>query len=246
MSRCFKASIGAIALLAAGHASALTNGYFESGTLNGWYSQGYFGFGSAPGGTTAVLNASSGYTPISGNYSALIVAVSGQPVNASHTCAQDIWNANCPLPAAFTPSAAPLPTYISQDIAVPFMRGGFIAQDITVAAGDTLHWATQRLGEVAGSAPGVDLAYFVASNGVTTQRVDLRTATDSFVFTQGGLWSIYFGVGQTEDPFQWSALKVDAIALEPAFAATVPEPASWSMMAVALAGLAVFGRKRLR
>jgi hypothetical protein len=235
------ALIGAAAALSA-HGAAVVNGDFEGGSLSGWYASG----SNVNGSSTAIANAGNGYPALAGNNSALIVAMSLATLGPNRTCADDIWNVACPLPIAFSPSGAGAPTFFSQNVAGRFMRGGFIAQDVNVAAGDTLDWVSQRLGEVSGGIFGdpssVDNVFFVAFNGSTEAVVDLRGNVSSFTFAQGGLWSIYFGVQQTEDPTIWSALKVDSIAFR---AAEVPEPGSLALALVAGGGL-FWQRRRQR
>ncbi|WP_431048267.1 PEP-CTERM sorting domain-containing protein [Roseateles sp. L2-2] len=235
------ALVSAAAALSA-HGAAVVNGNFEGGTLNGWYATG----ANVNGSSTAIVNAGNGYPALAGSNSALIVAMSTWPLSQNVTCASDIWNVACPLPVPFSPSGAGAPTFFSQNVAGRFLRGGFIAQDVNVAAGDTLDWLSQRLGEVASGTVGnpgnVDNAFFVAYNGSTEAVVDLRGNVSSYTFAQGGLWSIFFGVQQTEDPYVWSALKVDSIAFR---AAEVPEPGSLAL-AFAAGGALFWQRRRQR
>ncbi|WP_431265531.1 hypothetical protein ACQ859_09285 [Roseateles chitinivorans] len=234
------ALLSAVAAMSA-HGAAVVNGDFEGGSLSGWYASG----SNVNGSSTAIVNAGNGYPALAGNNSALIVAMSLQGLGPNVTCASDIWNVHCPLPVQFTPSGAGAPTFFSQDVAGRFLRGGFIAQDVNVAVGDTLDWVSQRLGEVAvgGVGPGVvDNAFFVAYNGSTLAAVDLRGNVSSYTFAQGGLWSIFIGVQQTEDPNGWSALKVDSIAFR---AAEVPEPDSLAL-AFAAGGALFWQRRRQR
>ncbi|REG19720.1 PEP-CTERM sorting domain-containing protein [Roseateles depolymerans] len=239
MKRALSAALLGAAVSLSAQGAAVVNGDFESGTLNGWYASGAFVGGSS----TAIVNAGNGYPALTGNQSALIVAMSLHDLNENVTCTSDPWNINCPQPAPFSPSGAAAPTFFSQNLAGRFLRGGFIAQDVNVSAGDTLDWLSKRFGEVAvgtaGSAGNVDNAFFIASNGITEAVIDLRSSTSSFTFGQGGLWSIYFGVQQTEDPTLYSALQVDAIALR---STEVPEPASLAL--VLAGGGALFWQRR--
>lgn len=231
-------ALAAAALCGGAQAAAVVNGNFEGGTLTGWYASG----ANVSGSSTAIVNSGNGYPALAGNNSALIVAMSTWPLGPNVTCATDIWNVACPQPAPFSPAGAAAPTYTSLNINGRFLRGGYLAQDVTVEAGDELEWAHQLLGEVSRSI-FVDNAWFIASNGVSEFVVDLRSSINSFVFTQGGLWSIYFGVQQTEDPYIWSALKLDSVAFVQA--ADVPEPASGALLVAALGALAVARRRRV-
>ncbi len=236
------ALLGAVAAMSA-QGAAVVNGDFEGGSLNGWYASG----ANVNGSSTAIANAGNGYPALAGNNSALIVAMSTWPLSQNVTCASDIWNVACPLPVPFSPSGAGAPTFFSQNVAGRFLRGGFIAQDVNVAAGDTLEWMSQRLGEVSSGTVGnpgnVDNVFFVAFNGSTEAVVDLRGNVSSYTFAQGGLWSIFFGVQQTEDPYVWSALKVDSIGFR---AAEVPEPTSLALALAAGGGLFWQRRRRPR
>ncbi|MBB3197368.1 hypothetical protein [Roseateles terrae] len=238
------ALLGAMSVLSIGsaHAAAVVNGDFEGGSLTGWYATGAFAGGSS----TAIANAGNGYPALAGSQSALIIALSLAMLNENRTCADDIWNVQCPQPVPFSPSGAGAPTFFSQNVAGRFYRGGFIAQDVTVAAGDTLDWVSALFGEVSRGSPGstgnVDNAFFVASNGSTEAVVDLRSNLSSYTFGQGGLWSIYFGVQQTEDPTIWSGLEVDSIVFR---ATEVPEPKTL-VLALAAGGGLFWQRRRLR
>ena len=242
MKRILSAALFGAAAAMSAHGAAVVNGDFEGGNLSGWYASG----ANVNGSSTAIANAGNGYPALAGNNSALIVAMSLWPLGPNVTCATDIWNVACPQPLPFSPSGAGAPTFFSQNVAGRFLRGGFIAQDVNVVAGDTLAWASQRLGEVSsgnvGNPGNVDNAFFVAFNGSTEAVVDLRGNVSSYTFAEGGLWSIFFGVQQTEDPYVWSALKVDSIAFQ---AAAVPEPGSLAL-ALAAAGGLFWQRRRMR
>ncbi|WP_143742302.1 PEP-CTERM sorting domain-containing protein [Roseateles chitinivorans] len=242
MKRVLSAALLSAAAVIPAHGAAVVNGDFEGGSLNGWYASG----ANVNGSSTAIVNAGNGYPALAGNNSALIVAMSLWPLGPNVTCASDPWNVACPLPVPFSPSGAGAPTFFSQNVAGRFLRGGFIAQDVNVAAGDTLEWLSQRLGEVSSGTVGnpgnVDNAFFVAFNGSTEAVVDLRGNVSSYTFAQGGLWSIFFGVQQTEDPYVWSALKVDAIAFR---ASDVPEPGSLAL-ALAAGGALCWQRRRAK
>lgn len=234
MKRALSVALLSAAVAMSAHGAAVLNGDFEGGSLSGWYAAG----ANVNGSSTAIVNAGNGYPALAASNSALIVAMSTQSLGPNVTCASDIWNVACPLPVQFSPSGAGAPTFFSQNVAGRFLRGGFIAQDVNVAAGDTLDWVSQLLGEV--SRGSVDNAFFVAYNGSTEAVVDLRGNVSSFTFSQGGLWSIFFGVQQTEDPQIWSALKVDSIAFR---AAEVPEPDSLAL-AFAAGGVLFWQRRR--
>lgn len=241
MKRVLCAALLSAAAAMSAQGAAVVNGDFEGGTLAGWYASGT----NVNGSSTAIANAGNGNPALAGSNSALIVAMSNWPLNQNVTCASDIWNVACPLPVPFSPSGAGAPTYFSQNVAGRFLNGGFIAQDVNVAAGDTLDWVSQRLGEAAfgivGNPGNVDNVFFVAYNGSTEAVVDLRGNVSSFTFAQGGLWSIYFGVQQTEDSFVWSALKVDSVAFR---ASDVPEPGTLALALAAGGGL--FWQRRRR
>lgn len=239
MKRSLSLALLGVAVSLSAQGAAVVNGDFEGGTLSSWYASGAFVGGSS----TAIVNSGNGYPALAGNQSALIVAMSQHPLNDTVTCTTDPWNVACPLPVPFSPSGAGVPTFFSQNVAGRFLRGGFIAQDLNVSAGDTLDWLSRRFGEVAsgtaGSQGNVDNAFFIATNGSTEAVVDLRSNLSSYTFGQGGLWSIYFGVQQTEDPYLWSGLQVDAIQLR---STEVSEPASLSL--VLAAGGMLFWRRR--
>ncbi|MDH0865308.1 PEP-CTERM sorting domain-containing protein [Mitsuaria sp. GD03876] len=235
-----KSLVAALCLGAAAAAQALplTNGDFENG-LAGWYSRGWTDLG--PGGSnTAIVDAASPYAPISGS-SAMIVAVSGNPLGPNWTCAQDVWNLACPLPMPFTAPGAGLPTYTFSVLPAVFHYGAFLARDLTVAAGDTLNWDWRAYGELAVD-PFYDNGWFYATNGDIVERVALREGGHAYTFSQGGLWSVYFGVGQSEDSEIWSAVMLDNVSLEAA--QNVPEPTSVLLGLAGLAALGVSRRKR--
>lgn len=121
-----------------------------------------------------------------------------------------------------------------------FHYGAYLARDLTVAAGDTLQWDWRAYGELAVD-PFYDNGWFYATNGTIVDRVALREGGHSFKFTEGGLWSVYFGVGQSEDANIWSAVMLDNVALQAA--QDVPEPATAML---GLLGLAAMGAGRRR
>ena len=223
-------SYSVLALLTAGTglaaAAPVLNGGFESGDLAAWYSSG----------TAAIANGSAGYSALSGNHSALVVAVSTAPV-PPYSCATDIWNVNCPQPLPFSASGAPLPTHTNYQffgVGFAFYRGAFIGQDLTVTAGQKVEWDWLPFGEAVGGSFSVDEARFYATNGVIEQTIDFDANVRSFEFSQSGVWSIYFGLYQTEDPYIYSAIMVDSVRL-------VSEPPTLALAALCL--LLAFGRK---
>ena len=210
----------------------ITNGDFETGTLAGWYSSS----------TTAIANGAAGYTPLAGNSSALIIAMSTAPV-PPYSCSTDIWNINCPLPLPFAASGAPLPTHTNfgpLGVATAYFRGGYIGRDVSVLAGDKINWNWLALGEAVGTPSSVDRARFYATDGTIENWVDAPSGANSYQFPQGGTWSVYFGLYQSEDPYIYSALKLDSVSIQ-----AVPEPATLWLLAGAVA-LGISFRRRLR
>jgi hypothetical protein len=221
-------------------AGVVTNGDFESGSLSGWYSMGTF----YPGQTAIVSGTSGsvGYYPMGGSYSALIVAVSNAPV-PPYSCLNDRWNLACPQPLPFAASGSLTPpTYTNwSGINVggtAFLRGAYIGQDVSVLAGETLTWNWIPGGEAAVNG-GVDSARFFASNGFTEVFIQQSQNLQSFTFPSAGLWSIYFGLGQNEDPRIYSTLELDSIKITP-----VPEPATLGMFALGAAATLWAGRRK--
>lgn len=239
-------------------AAAVINGDFEDG-LNGWYSAPTY-YNDYATGTTAIATRDSAYQPIAGSASAFIVALSWWQLTEEVTCVTDLWNAACPLPITFAVTGVAPPThnrwlnglnhpYIPpyDDIGYYFRNGGYIAQDVHVAAGDTLAWKWGRYGELAigaigGPDYGLDNAWFIATNGEVSTRISIRSgAPASFTFHEGGLWSIFFGVQQTEDNQVWSGLTLDSVRLN-----SVPEPNTLALGIAAVISLAVARRRRKR
>jgi hypothetical protein len=235
-----KTLIAALCLGGAGLAQALpvVNGDFENG-LGGWYSTGWQSNLGPGGSNTAIVMAASPYAPISGS-SAMIVAVSGQSLGPNWTCAQDVWNLNCPLPMPFTAPGAGAPTYTFPVMGAVFHYGAYLARDLTITAGDTLNWDWRAYGELA-TDPLYDNGWFYATNGTIVERVALRDGGHSYTFAESGLWSVYFGIGQSEDNEIWSAVMLDNVGLVPG--QSVPEPSS---ALLGLAGLAAMGTMRRR
>jgi PEP-CTERM motif len=223
----------------AGAAGVVANGDFESGSLSGWYSMGTF----YPGQTAIVsgTSGSAGYYPMGGNYSALIVAVSNAPV-PPYSCLNDQWNLACPQPLPFATSSAPIPTFTNWSGVnvggTAFLRGAYIGQDVNVLAGETLTWNWIPAGEASPNG-NVDSARFFASNGSTEVFIQQSQNLHSFTFPSAGLWSIYFGLGQGEDPRVYSTLELDSIKITP-----VPEPATLGMFALGAVATLWAGRRK--
>jgi hypothetical protein len=204
-------------------AAPVVNGGFETGNLGGWSSVITNGITvqtiSHP--TVAMPFAGSAYSPLDGQYSALLVTMSSASTNSPYGgCFRDVWNLGCPQPLPFVGGGGTVPSHPI----VPF--GGAIAlwatiisQDVTIQAGQTLRWNWELFGEAAcGIAnPGrcIDNGWMFASDGVATQFLYApRSGSASSAtaeFHRSGNWSIYFGVGQTEDPQFYSALMVDSV-----------------------------------
>lgn len=225
---------------------------FETGNLTGWAStiDGPNGTAVAPSPTIAMASIGSPYSPIEGAFSALIVAMSNAtPGGPYGDCNVDVWNYSCRPPLPFVSSGGSLPTYSLK----PF--GGAIgawstdlAQDITVEAGQKLQWDWQLFGEAAcnstsqGTRYCVDNGWFFATNGMDTKYLfapSTGIVSRGYIdFQSSGTWSIYFGVGQTEDRSAYSALMLDNVHL-------VPTPGTLSLALMALFScLFVGGRVR--
>jgi hypothetical protein len=216
-----------LALCGQAHADVV-NGGFETGTLAGWYSSG----------TTAIA-AAAPYAPLAGLRSALVVAMSTAPV-PPNSCATDVWNINCPQPLPFASSGVASLTntgYQGAGVGNAFFRGGYIGQDLSVQSGDRLNWSWTVLGEAAGGS--VDGARFYATNGIVESVIDARANIQTYSFSSGGLWTIYFGVFQTEDPFFYSALLVDSVRVS-----AIPESSSLALMSLGLLSLTALRRRR--
>jgi PEP-CTERM motif len=216
-------------------AGVVTNGDFESGSLTGWW-----------GVRTAIVSPTSGsvgYYPMSGNHSALIVAMSSAPV-PPYTCANDKWNVACPQPLPFATALGPVPTYtdgfgVSVGLSV-FHYGSFIGQDVNVLAGETISWNWIPGGEAAPNG-NVDSARFFATNGSPSSEVLIQQNQNllSYTFPSAGTWSIYFGLNQSEDPRIYSTLELDSVKITP-----VPEPATLGMFALGAVATLWAGRRK--
>jgi hypothetical protein len=202
-------------------AAQIINGNFETLNLSGWYSSS----------TTAIANGVAGYAPLQGAASALIVAMSTAPI-PPYTCQNDVWNVSCTLPLPFAASGAPLPTYTnyspSPGVAFAFLRGGFIGQDVVATQGDKLTWNWLLAGD------SIDEGRFYATNGSTQVAIDYSLNISTFTFPSSGLWSIYFGLYQREDPYIYSVLKLDSVAIQ-----AVPDLSSTIAMLLGITCLAV-------
>jgi len=80
---------------------------------------------------------------------------------------------------------------------------------------------------------------FYATDGVTESWFDHDSGLHSFQFTSSGTWWEYFGLYQTEDPYLWSAMEVDAVTLS-----AVPEPAPLLLAAAGTWLLLLLHRRR--
>lgn len=209
------------------NAGPIANGDFETGNLSGWFLAG----------KAAMASQGSIYQPIQGQYSALVINYSQAPV-PPYSCATDIWNVNCTPPIPFEPSGGPPLTYNpfgpGQNV---FVRGSYIGQDVVVSAGDSLNFDFYFIN------PNIDGARFFASNGPMNVAIELAGwfggvpgHSFSYTFPTGGLWSVYMGTYQTEDPYIYSVLMLDNV--------RIPEPASLVLLLAGLSGLAFIRRRR--
>lgn len=238
--------ISLLAVPAVVSAGQINNGSFEAGNFGGWK---LFAYGAA------LTPTGSPWPPITGSYSALVVAMSSAPLNADFTCADDVWNVACPEPLfRYTGDGTRL-TYefccSTTEPSLPFLprAGAAIGQDVIVNVGDRLQWdwrCVDQAGECSGSTlPSTisgDIGWFFARNlteGYTLATGQRQLQSGSFIFPAGGLWSVYFGVAQGfDDNFLWSGLQVDNVVLR-----DVAEPGSMTLALAGLGGLLLVGRK---
>ena len=241
--------VSALVLPLGAAASQIQNGDFEAGNFGGWK---LFQYGAALTPTT------SDWPPISGNYSALVLALSGLNIFPSGLqCKDDVWNVNCPEPLfRYTGDGTPLtyPYFVALpldplELSVLPRGGGAIGQDVVVSAGDVLSWDWRCVDQLPECAyfppfPQGDVGWFFARNATvayTMVTAVKQVQSASFVFPQPGLWSVYFGVAQGyNDSFGWSALQLDNVVMR-----EVPEPGTVVILSLGLAGLA-FTRRRKR
>ena len=237
--------MSAVVLPLCASASQIVNGDFETGNLGGWN---MFLYGAA------LPSAASPWTPIQGNFSALILALSSQDPKYD-PCAPDNWTRFCsePLPR-YTGDGTTL-TYPYFSLygqpgggvppgfpdALPYFpltrEGGVIGQDITVQAGDSLTWDWKCVGECYDYDDG--WFYARSATGLASMRKDTGTLESaSFTFPSGGTWSVYFGVGQYPEGWYWSGVLLDNVVLH-----ETPEPGALALLGLSLAGLA-FTRRR--
>jgi len=224
--------IALCALAASRQAQAtVVNGGFESGNLAGWTLS---GSGQATGsgiGVTPTEGSFQGYIETTGNFTALAPAVAASlGVSGS----------------AIFGLGAGSPT-----------NGSGISQTVTVAAGDTLtfdwNFLTDELDEPAsyndfGFFTISGSAYLLASRNSSTYDLVSPPAgfdgqtdwhSQSYTFASAGTYSIGFGVFNVGDTGHNSVLLVDAVTI-----ATVPEPSTFALLAVGMAGAAVLARRR--
>jgi hypothetical protein len=215
---------GALSAAAVTHA-AVVNGDYETGNLTGWTTIG----------ATHADTAAMGATPTQGTYQAYI---------------DNTGNFASPAGPVATMLGVTGPTILALGQGTP-TTGSAIAQDITVAAGDVLtfdwNWLTDEWNEAATfndfAIFTVDSsAYFLASRGSTHATLNLTTpppgfdgqtnwATASHTFASGGTFKLGFAVFNVGDAGHNSVLLVDAVAV------SVPEPATFALLALGVAGM---------
>lgn len=226
-------------LVGGSHASTVVIDDFESGGISGWYSGSYLGYSTATS-----TQQGSFFDTLAGTASGVVVAMSS--TISPPQCPQDPWNVQCPLPMPFLPSGAALPTYVGDNqnghgtIYGMYGYGAYLGRDIQVSAGDVLNWRWAAYGEGAPLGGGFDHVRFMAIGENDQFWFDAHGPDESFVFSQAGAWSIYFGIAQSEDPQQYSAVVLDSITLN-----TVPEPGSLALSLLA-GGVLWQSRRRSR
>ncbi len=192
--------------------------------------------------TTVIINPTialpfvgSSYSPITGQFSALLVTMSKANPPDYGGCGVDVWNSNCPQPLPFVAGGGPLPTHkISTDFGGPVVDYGpaVLAQDVAVVAGQSLRWNWAVFGEAA-SFGLADDAWFFATDGtaiVSLFALGSAVTSATVAFPTSGTWSTYFGVAQTLDPNGYSALLIDDVNI-------VPTPDSFWLAIAALLAL---------
>ena len=177
-----------LAPLADSRSAEITNGRFESGSLSGWtvFNTEPFSFPENPlaPGYSAAVGASSGYAPLQGSHSALLIAISYfNLIDHGLPCADDIWNAlplnGCTFPPISdpnTPAGGPALTNAFIDPLVGGHEGALIGQDFSARAGDRLSWEWELLRQ-----RDSDPLFAMITNGITLVSLNVSSGGGSLI-----------------------------------------------------------------
>ncbi len=232
MRKSFLGAIAGLAMAGAGGSAqaVVINQGFETGDFTGWDTIG----------ATSVVDASFGSGPTNGTFQALL-----------STSTDDGAVGVASLEAFLGLAAGTLAAVSGEDV----IEGSAIKQTVTVAPGETLSFDFNFLTDEVDADDGInDFSFAIVNSGfnlladtfsplVPSPTIFFdETSFQTFLegpFVFGDTFTLAFGVVDVDDDIVDSALLIDASA-----ATAVPEPATLSLLGIALVGMGVMARRR--
>jgi hypothetical protein len=207
--------------------AAIVNGGFETGSYTGWSTIG----------NNAVVTSAFGTGPVEGAFQSLSTTGAG---SASQSALETLLGLG----------AGTLDLFGNGNV----FEGSAIKQTISVRAGETLSFSWNFLtDEFTPDSTFDDFTFFVALNGIVSELADTGfpvfvnspTAffeetgffTETLLNSSARTFTLGFGVVDVGDTIVNSGLLIDAVRIG---SVSVPEPGILSLMAVGLAGLAIW------